>query len=1622
MSARSRSRSRGRSEVRFKRELGRRSPSLGGAKLRRERPGLERIKHRRVTDHYGKAPARDPTRREPGILRPQGAQRLSKVPSTVLTSKPLPTEVEKPNFEPSGLLAGATNERNGVALKVGNSCLVEVPLQYTPPPESRLPQHLPRVRVAVGHGLAAAPLDERVVDEAHENVRDLLAVAVQQLEELEGLGVEGPVGRSAAHAEVAHHVLGHAEGDELRDGEQGALAEEAVEVHVHDLPRGEVHQNILRVPVAEPDNVPKDAPDSARVDELLARAKPGGRIPLEDVVIGAVQHRRPPLAQAPEERQRLGVVLRRDARRIPRDVRPRLAVGALDDAPVLVGDQRAHGGHVGHPLDDAGHLVQRHDAVALQRHAAVLLLEQHRDVLRDLHHALVLPEVPLYLVLDQEVAHLPGGGEEADLLGLLLRAEDLHALLEPAQARKRLRLVVVHDPVEAEVPDGGNEDLLPAAGAVEHAPQVLEAQRRLVVDRDGRVHRDLQQLLEEGVVVLDDQRRGGGDLPRLPLDVGVDAPHARVHGVREVERRPEGHLRVPRDQPGDERLEERRPEEPVVAAAHELRDHRVPVVLRQRVAVLEEGVHDGVGEDLAGLALERDVAQELRGVRGAVEADDGGHLREDVDNVHVAPGVLGRRGRAALLPRLRLGAIRPVLAGFARLLLVRVGQLPSRPVTVVGERGAAAGQPRVLRPRQSAPVPAGRHEGERLQVRVDRRGDQLDEAVDPRHPLDAGDFVRVLDRRVQRVPAGADGRVVEHQAEVLRVAQPVVEQPVQVLGVQQNLLHVRYGPLGDQQVGLRVDLHEVVEPLEVVPRQLAEQLHRLVHLPLVLQGERVLQDHVVAAGERLVVQRHAAGDVDVHVVDPAGAVEGHEQLRRGVDLPAELERHLGRAEDVEHVAHGVHRRALDQRDQLARELPFARLVLAGAEPAGEPERVERGDLFQVLDRDQGGLAYSQPQRPDEVFKPLLHRLLALLVVALLQQADGVRRLLHEPHVDGVPHEQGLPEDVRAPMAIVRALRQLGAGRARHRRAAVQQEKVGPAALLGLHLQDGPLLAPLLLQQLVQLVPQAELPAGRERLRDQRVRRLLDLGEARQADEDAGPGHLDDAVPVGPQPRVLRVLEQAVVDVAGFPELPSALRGGRLGGALRLKRRVVQHDVRNGDQGVEVAQSEVAAAQQRYDGLRVQPDVVDVRAQRAGAQGPPGVAEVVRARLEGELLLDDHHSASVGAARNRGVRHQELGHGEQNLVQPLHLHAQHLGVAGLSAAARAALRRRLRLGRRRHLAALRAARAGAALRARELPAVPVCEHLDAVEQVEDRLAGGVLVRAVEGAARPRHDLVGGLPVDPEGGAVSLEDVAEQRRHALPDDGAALLVQELDARLHDVRQQERQDRRNLHHRQVARAEERQRGAGVGQHLQEPPHERLDVQHGVDVQARLDHVLYGPVAQEARAPIGFDGAAGDGIEGPVPALAHLLHFRRRAPPSLVQVQQLEDFLDAVQRHLQVHVRDQVALQDESRELLQIHRRAQQVGARPLPGHAEGAEVAGHVAQNRAARLGENRRVLSKVVRVFRDGAQRCEGQLGRRGLGVLDVENEGVELEQLVRRDGGGFAGDVRNPDGTVAVDHG
>ncbi|GFE55201.1 FHA domain containing protein, putative [Babesia ovis] len=37
-------------------------------------------------------------------------------------------EPEKPNFEPSGLLAAETNTRNGVAMK------------YTPPPESRMPR------------------------------------------------------------------------------------------------------------------------------------------------------------------------------------------------------------------------------------------------------------------------------------------------------------------------------------------------------------------------------------------------------------------------------------------------------------------------------------------------------------------------------------------------------------------------------------------------------------------------------------------------------------------------------------------------------------------------------------------------------------------------------------------------------------------------------------------------------------------------------------------------------------------------------------------------------------------------------------------------------------------------------------------------------------------------------------------------------------------------------------------------------------------------------------------------------------------------------------------------------------------------------------------------------------------------------------------------------------------------------------------------------------------------------------------------------------------------------------------------------------------------------------------
>ncbi|ORM41597.1 Smad nuclear-interacting protein 1 [Babesia sp. Xinjiang] len=113
-----RSRSRDRSPVRIKRE----SVSSSSANRRREssieRKQMVRIKQEDVAiepiylDSKGR-----PHRRDARSGRPSSPSDSS----TVL-------EPEKPNFEPSGLLAAETNKRNGVALK------------YTPPPESRMPR------------------------------------------------------------------------------------------------------------------------------------------------------------------------------------------------------------------------------------------------------------------------------------------------------------------------------------------------------------------------------------------------------------------------------------------------------------------------------------------------------------------------------------------------------------------------------------------------------------------------------------------------------------------------------------------------------------------------------------------------------------------------------------------------------------------------------------------------------------------------------------------------------------------------------------------------------------------------------------------------------------------------------------------------------------------------------------------------------------------------------------------------------------------------------------------------------------------------------------------------------------------------------------------------------------------------------------------------------------------------------------------------------------------------------------------------------------------------------------------------------------------------------------------
>ncbi|KAK1444036.1 nuclear inhibitor of protein phosphatase-1 like protein [Babesia gibsoni] len=127
MTYRSRSRSRDRSSVRVKRE----SPSRSAARREGSRPdgGSVRIKHEGIKyeeiylDTSG---------------RPIGTSGGTQYPREGDPADSSPREVEKPNFEPSGLLAAETNQRNGIALKVCISNSFDS-LQYSTPPESRMP-------------------------------------------------------------------------------------------------------------------------------------------------------------------------------------------------------------------------------------------------------------------------------------------------------------------------------------------------------------------------------------------------------------------------------------------------------------------------------------------------------------------------------------------------------------------------------------------------------------------------------------------------------------------------------------------------------------------------------------------------------------------------------------------------------------------------------------------------------------------------------------------------------------------------------------------------------------------------------------------------------------------------------------------------------------------------------------------------------------------------------------------------------------------------------------------------------------------------------------------------------------------------------------------------------------------------------------------------------------------------------------------------------------------------------------------------------------------------------------------------------------------------------------------
>lgn len=104
----------------------------------------------------------------------------------------------------------------------------------------------------------------------------------------------------AREAEAVDHVLRQAERDHLRQRQAPALVKDAVEVHVHRLARGAVHENVLAVAVAQPHHGAEHRHRGAGAREGRLRREPRTRRVAERAQQPPAERRAVPREQQPE--------------------------------------------------------------------------------------------------------------------------------------------------------------------------------------------------------------------------------------------------------------------------------------------------------------------------------------------------------------------------------------------------------------------------------------------------------------------------------------------------------------------------------------------------------------------------------------------------------------------------------------------------------------------------------------------------------------------------------------------------------------------------------------------------------------------------------------------------------------------------------------------------------------------------------------------------------------------------------------------------------------------------------------------------------------------------------------------------------------------------------------------------------------------------------------------------------------------------------------------------------------------------------------------------------------------------------------------------------------------------